>query len=305
MDGTPDIFATLDTSLLEIFQRGQLVDHLRNLPPEEQARRLQELSRALRDNQPHTFDSITTTEVKYFYFIWLWKIPLLVVNFTQIWRDMTVANVLDFTFDTITKVIMFTLRVVRFTVFMVTSFIYFHRIIRIFFVFCDVMTFSNHFMRDAFTYIFQNSLEMLKRHEIIMKNDGNVLYFLQYTNSTEMSSFNVLHAAIYNTLSATLVTTCMNKDGKVSCRLDTDSLIFKLSDVITTHYPSLNSSTGSILLKILTILLYMTYAIIGDIICINIWFFCMYNFLDRAVKYKQMFINLRGIIWKSLVRYLI
>ncbi|RLV91710.1 hypothetical protein JA1_003666 [Spathaspora sp. JA1] len=309
MDATPDIFATLDTSLLEIFQRGQLVEHLRNLPPQEQSRRIQELSRALRDHQPQSSSTAATSpQVKYIYFIWLWNyIPLLVINFTKIKQDITVANVLDYTFDTITKMVIFSLRVVRFTVFVVTSLVYFHRILRIFFVFCDVMTFSNHFMRDAFTYILQDASGMLKQHEIIMNNEGNVLYFLKNADNNGMSSWNVLYSAIYNTVSATLVTDCIKIDDStnVTCQLVTDSLIFKLSQVITTYYPSLNSPTGSTVLKLSTLLLYMLYAILGDIICINVWFFCMYNFLDRAVKYKQIFVNLRGIVWKSLVRYLI
>ena len=65
----------------------------------------------------------------------------------------------------------------------------------------------------------------------------------------------------------------------------TNTLVFKLSSVFQEYFPALGS-TG---LKLITLWMYISYALIGDIICLNILLFVSYNLINRFMGYKLVF----------------
>lgn len=292
-----------EVALLEIFQRGHLREYFEDLSLDEQLQELDRLERTLRQNGillPSNYNNSNITERRGpFYIVWLFDhIPVPIVNFFFIYQNITWPNIIDWIFNTMTELVMMILRVLRFTAVVISITFYFHKVIRTFFIICDILTFSQNFMRDAFTFVVQDYEFLLKRHEMIYKHKGDHLYFLQY--EPDLSSWRILFTSTINLLSSMLVTDCTS-NGEGKCELVKDNLIFKFSEVFLKYYPNISMW----LLKLLTIIIFFTYALIGDFICLNIVMLVGYNVHYRIEKYKQVFLSLKNIIWTTIFRLMI
>ena len=141
---------------------------------------------------------------------------------------------------------------------------------------------------------------------------------LQYDEYSNLSSFQVIKLAYQNLLaslinvecityapnstgSTTTTTTSSSSATTTSCKILTNTLVFKLSSVFQEYFPALGS-TG---LKLITLWMYISYALIGDIICLNILLFVSYNLINRFMGYKLVFQGLRDILWNSLFNFIL
>lgn len=296
MDANIDIFRDLDASLMEIFQRGQFNRYLDQFPQDERNERISDMHIAIQRQRE------LQNQRKYYHINWkLTYIPLFVIHFDAIWRDLTWRNIRNFIMESVTLAVIMLVRALRFTTFIIGSGIYFQGIVRRLFVFCDVITFSDNFIRDVFTYILKDSPAILERLEVIDFHHGNLLYFLKYDEYNDLSSFQIMKMTYVNLTASMLRAECISTSESSTCKLLTNTLVFKFSDVLQQYYPTL----GKTILRFITLSIYMTYAIVGDIICLNILLFLSYNLLNRFLGYKQVFSGLRNILWNSMFTYLV
>ncbi|RCK65123.1 hypothetical protein Cantr_00641 [Candida viswanathii] len=296
MDGHIDIFRDLDASLMEILQRGQINRYLDQFPQDERNERISDMHIAIQRQRE------LQNQRKYYHINWCWTyIPFLVIHFDQIWRDMTWLNIQLYVMESVTLAVIMLVRALRFTTFIIGSGIYFQGIVRRLFVFCDVITFSDNFIRDVFTYILKDSPAILERLEVIQYHDGNVMYFLKYDEYNDLSSFQVIRMTYVNLVASMLHADCVITSDSATCKLLTNTLVFKFSQVLQDCFPKL----GTAGLKFITLIIYLTYAIVGDIICLNVLLFLSYNLLNRFLGYKQVFVGLRNMLWSSMFTYLV
>ncbi|KAL6451722.1 hypothetical protein SBY92_003029 [Candida maltosa Xu316] len=297
MEANIDIFRDLDTSLLEIFQRGQFNQYLDRIPPNERNQRIDNINRAIRHRR-----EAQQRQQQYYHIKWLFTyFPVLIIHFDEIWRNLTWATIQRYLFEFVTNSVMLLIRAIRFMTFVVGSGVYFQGIVRRLFVFCDVITFSDNFTRDVFTYILKDSPHILNQLELIQFHHGNMMFFLQYEEYNNLSSFEVIKLSYYNIVASMVRADCVVTSESATCKILTNTLVFKFSQVLRDFFPSL-SITG---LKTITLMIYLTYAIIGDIICLNILLFLSYNLMNRFLGYKQVFVGIRGMLWNSFFKFLV
>ncbi|CAX41629.1 conserved hypothetical protein [Candida dubliniensis CD36] len=309
-----DIFRDLDASFIELFHRAQLQTHLEHLPPTEREEQLNNLL-----SQRDLLNSHHHQQTQYYHIHWIFSyVPFIILNFDQIWRDFSWRAFWARTVDVVTSAMIMAVRALRFTTFIIGSGVYFQGVVRRLFVFCDVITFSDNFIRDMFTYILRDSQDILDQCILLERHSRNVFYFLQYDEYNDLSSLQVLQLAYRNLLASLINVECItyspNSTGTTtttssssstatttSCKILTDTLVFKLSSVFQDFFPALGS-TG---LKLITLWIYISYALIGDIVCLNILLFVSYNLINRFMGYKQMFQGLKDILWNSLFKFIL
>ena len=312
-----DIFRDLDASFMEIFHRTQLQRYLEHLPPGE---REQQLNNIMAQGDLYlSQQQQQQQQPRYYHVHWIFShIPFIILNFDQMWRDFSWRAFWARTIDAITSAVIMTVRALRFTTFIIGSGVYFQGVVRRLFVFCDVITFSDNFIRDMFTYILRDSKDILDQCVLLERHLRNVFYFLQYDEYSNLSSFQVIKLAYQNLLASLINVECItyapNSTGSTttttsssssatttSCKILTNTLVFKLSSVFQEYFPALGS-TG---LKLITLWMYISYALIGDIICLNILLFVSYNLINRFMGYKQVFQGFRDILWNSLFNFIL
>ena len=296
MDAHVDIFRDLDASLMEVFQRGQFNRYLDQFPQDERNERISDMQIALQRQRE------LQNQWKYYHINWyLTYIPLIVIHYKAIWKDLTWRNIKHYVVEAVTLAAIMIVRALRFTTFIIGSGIYFQGIIRRLFIFCDVITFSDNFIRDVLTYILKDSPAILERLEVIHFHNNKIMYFLKYDEYNDLSSFQIIKMIYVNITASMLQADCISTSESSTCKLLTNTLVFKFSHVLQQYFPKLGDSS----LKFITLSVYMTYAIIGDIICLNILLFLSYNLLTRFLGYKQIFSGLRHKRWSSLFTYLV
>ncbi|KAK6461559.1 hypothetical protein DFJ63DRAFT_314191 [Scheffersomyces coipomensis] len=312
-----DIFADLDTDLIEIFSRGQQGQFFRGIPLEQHNQRLDNLNdyliaRAenrqylrLRERELELLQELQLHQrglgygFQYIYFIWLFGIlPIPALHYKQLWRKYRPHNIRALLMKFVARTLMILVRVIRFSSFVLASSAYLHGIIRNLFIFSNYITFSENFMRDVLTYVLHDSTLMLDRHFEVMKHQGDIFYFTDDPNYNKFSMFEIIGKLIINWISRSIQTSCVKTTVDWECTVMDQSLIFKFSDVLISFFPSLQPRSFS--LKSATVGIFVLYALIGDIICVNILVFSFYNIGTRVLGYKSVMGNIGSIIYNTL-----
>lgn len=309
-----DIFRDLDTDLIEIFNRRQLADLFADIPLEEQNERLDRLNEVL---SSRNIDEYLRRRMERGadrgYVSYLWKfgiIPLPIFNYRRAWRRLRPNNVREFLMKVIAVLMTTLVRLFRLSLFFLGTSMYLHNILRNLFTFSNIITFSLNFLRDMITYIFRNNEGLLERHKEIIVHDENIFYFNEVDGMNSYPIWKVATTAAYNWLSHMIRMNCMtleDKENRVTeCVLQEDLLIFKFSRVLKDFFPSMaNSNSGFSSLTISTVLLFLFYALGGDVICLNVLFFWSFNLGKKVLHYKDVYSGLGRILWNTLHRNIV
>lgn len=313
-----DIFRELDTDLVEIFNRGQFADLFADVPLQEQNERLDRINELLTSrNIDEYFQKQREREQEnadgYVSFLWKFGLfPLPIFHYSRLWRRFGPANIRE-SLIRLTTIVMTTLvRVVRFSLFIIASSAYLHNILRNLFIFSNLLTFSNNFLRDIITFMFRNDSGLLERRQTIMMGSKGIFYFKEDSDFHTYSTWKVATTAAYNWVSSLINMSCVTfrDDGKnvrTECYILEDTLIFKFSRIMSDFFPSMatTESNFSWSLTISTVILYLFYALGGDLICLNVLFFWSINMGKQVLHYKDVYAGLGRIVWNTLHRNII
>ncbi|KAI5956248.1 hypothetical protein KGF54_000723 [Candida jiufengensis] len=303
-----DIFQNLDMPLLEVFQRGQINNYLDSLSIEDRTDTIEAIHRVMRNHnqqqqqsQQQPSQANRTTHINnYLRIRWFKFLPIFLLNYSVIWSNLTLENIKHFIKLSITKLFFLLAQSLRMVFFLIMIQSYFHGLINMIFAFCDVLTFSDNFLKDLVTFLVDNNQYILKCHENLVAHGNDLFYFFdlkEYETNSVLENFQFL---VLNYLSSFLMTDCVNSKGNVVCKPIKNTLIFKLYDAVYQSFP--NSSKLS--LKYLTMMIYLSYALIGNVICINILMFFVYNFMNKLFGYTQFIKNMKDVVKSTFIQYL-
>ncbi|KAK6201280.1 uncharacterized protein RJT21DRAFT_34212 [Scheffersomyces amazonensis] len=304
-----DIFRELDTDLIEIFRRGQQGSLFSGLPAGQHNQRLDTLNEYIiartdqLSSRRHHERERDLYSRSLFYFVWIFGLlPLPPLRLHSIWRRYKPTNLKTFIIKLITRILMLCVKVIRFISFIIASSAYLHGILRNLLIFSNFLTFSENFMRDVLTYIIKDSQDILDRHIQVKKHGGDLFYF---TNYNDYSLLDTIKNVLINWLAKCISSDCLfykqeDHPVDIECSISTNSLIFKFSDVLVAFFPSFSNERMTFYLKSSTVMIFVLYALIGDLVCMNIMVFFFYNIGKRVVGYKSVFGNLGAIVYHTL-----
>lgn len=294
MDEEPnaDIFQNLDRDLMDIFQEQQLAAFFRTVPLERHDERLNQLNQLIgRSHRLQTNDNHESPN-RYVKLVWFLNfIPLPVVKYRRIWRDV---NGVQAAWRLLTFVIINITRIFRFAMFLVGSSFYLQRIARTLFLFGNEITFSTNFFNDVLTYLLRYNTWIFHRFEVIQTN--GIRFSLGLDGQLTIGSFiEFVKRFFIHTLILQIRSVCENSNGEVTCGADDSSLIFKFDQIFRSKLPNLNENY----LTLLVVTIYLSYALIGNMICMNISYLYSVNIFNRFMKYSGYYSGLFRAVWKA------
>lgn len=308
-----DIFRELDNDLIEVFRRGQFADLFADIPLQQQNERLDRINELLAArNVDEYFQNRRRREDSGHYISCLWKfglLPLPIFHFRRLWRRFGPNNIQESLVRIATIAVTTLMRLIRFGLFIIASSAYLHNILRHLFIFSNLLTFSNNFLRDIVTFISRNNSGLLERHQTIAMKQKGIFYFKEDEDFHAYSTWDVINTTAYNWVSSLINMNCVLFEGErdFKCSLYEDSLIFKFSRIVGDFFPSIGGKESNVSwsLTISTVVLYLFYALGGDLICLNVLFFLSVNMGKRILHYKDIYANLGRIVWNTLHRNII
>lgn len=229
----------------------------------------------------------------YFGVVYIFQmIPLPTFQYLQYWRDH--KNYFRRYFVSyVNRITISIARYARIFTEILFFFIYFHNLARYLFSFADAVTFSDSFLRDCFTFLAGRSELLIARHTEIVRHDGNILYFAENDNVGIMEFIVV---SFYNWLARNLVTSCTKGANGPLCYIPENSLIFRFLHVIQLNFPWLSEY----MLRLITLMIYNVYAVIGWLVCFNVLIFFTVKLLRRIIKFRPFFANLYTMVKRSI-----
>lgn len=252
-----DIFRDLDTDLLEIFARS----------------RREELQRWIRNN-PHLARDITEAEnrrqrdrnERVAHLVWLWVLPLPVVNYSLLWRRHRPANLTHWALRTGIALATILVRLLRFIAYLTFTGHWIRDMFRVMFIFCSLATYSENYFVDIITYVFRNLTDLVRRQ----MQQGNYPTFSIFEQAI---SNRLIYELVCNLIAAQLRVKCVGSASEpITCLVDQNALIFRFLDVLAKVFPLLLNVPQPILTA-LTVCLYLIYGIGCQFICTNVIFF--------------------------------
>lgn len=322
-----DIFQDLDTDLIEIFYRGQQAQLFQDIPPDEHDARIQQINQILMSSlrQPRARAYSTRNHNLYFGLLYIYwargKIPLPCIHLVLAWNyinSLPIRRTLTRTIKFMTWLLVKVLQVLPWLY--VTS-CFLRDSLTIVFRISNIFTFSDNFLRDAITYVAKDYPHMLRRCEVI-HGYNDFFYFMNNSRIYDQMSFlAVIKTIVYNYLCQSMLTTCMTGMGHgglfeygisfTSCKLNQDSLIFKFHNATVNAFPSLNETTtinSNIevassfkyhLLKAMTVIIYLTYAVGGNLFALNVLAIVSLALIRIVKKYSQFHKEMGIAVWNA------
>lgn len=195
-------------------------------------------------------------------------------------------------------------RIFRIMVFIVTTISYFTDIIRYSLHYCNFVTYSESFVGDLVSYVFQNSASLLERHRQIIARDGQILYFLaddrdDLTFFDEILPVRLAGTAIYNIVASLLVTNCTTENLD-KCGITRGSLVFKFSDALRNNLPVLADPGRAWALVTASVTVYLLYSATGLLVSIAITAFLILNLIVRFLRFAPFVKRMASLISASV-----
>ncbi|KAI5949125.1 hypothetical protein KGF57_004955 [Candida theae] len=309
MDPNHDIFAQLDTALLDIFHQNHTIQHdFNSLPEHERQRVLDEMEDYVRQSSlnstRHGRIRRNPRTIRRFYEItWYWTyLPLFTIRFDRIFQQLTMSNFQRAVTNAAFYLVNMIQAGLRSLIFLFVLQTYLHNVTNMIFVFSNIITFSSNFIKDGFTYCFQDRADILHDHALLATHNYDCFYYLNLPQYANASIWKHAELIFKNHRAYLLRTSCViAKDGAPSnCHLITDSLVYKFSDAIAKSCPSLSTS----IVRLCTVGIYLVYAMLGNFVCLNILFFLSYNIMRRIAGYANIVKNLSQVIGSTFVEYI-
>jgi hypothetical protein len=309
-----DIFQDLDTSILDVLRRTAMRDLVEDGNHDHTQMPIEELDRLIVERlQDHLVQ-----QRREYHLLWIFGVfPFPVINYRTIWQRHRPPSFIRLAVSFLSTVFMTILKVARTILFLVGTISYFHSLLRCFTMFGEIVTFSDNIFRDLLTFMFRNSTGLVTRHKIIGVNGGNCLYFA----TDDTSTWTLLTSTMYNVVAKGIKARChLARSCKpiaatntfeyllfkqspsldlLECTIVSNTLPFRFANVFTTFFPYLSLPSYSWLLTVCVVSVYLAYAVLGDIVCVNVLFFAYYNIGKLIISYKDVYIGVSKIVWKT------
>lgn len=212
----------------------------------------------------------------YLSFHWILFIPLPLIKIRQFWQDYHVRDY----FMTLSAFILNSLqRAFRVLVFIMGASFYLHRVLERFFMFGNELTFSKNFFKEVITFILRDNRAVFERLENIKRRDD----ILAVESDSTFVNF---ISTILNIFVMNLQYICVTVPHSTKCSASTNSLIYKFHEVL---------GRGDTI----TVIVYLLYALIGNLICLNILYLYSVSVLSLLKKYGQYSKKLLALVWGS------
>lgn len=329
-----DIFQDLDTDLIEMLQRGQQANLFRDIPVEEHDNRINQLNRIFisRNNLQSRYQRSPHSH-EYFYIYWAFdKIPIPCLNLYLGWMFLRTLELKQNLIRIFKFITFFIIKFFRMVPFIYLAYAYLKDLFLLVFHVSNLITFSDNFLKDAMAYMMVSNKSLVKRFDT---NDTEVLYYMDDITETtfnEMSWGSIFKTILYNYVVRFISISCgsfTSKEGEFNyCKFDNNTLIFKFSDSILKSFPFLlhsnqlfsdsviaksffapllkffNFLTANdfrlIFLKFFTITIYLSFAIGGNLIALNVLALYSQWTIKTAKMYFTFYKELLSIVWQSL-----
>lgn len=221
--------------------------------------------------------------------IWLLGIfPLPVVNYSLLWRRNRPQNWRQALIRSLTTILLGIVRMGRILGYFILAGGWIRDIVRHISIFGNMVAFSDNFFQDIFTYALRNYPLLVQRK-----------YELEMSESIE---WNTVDQCIIDTLAWNIRTNCVfpadTESGAGYCTLHLESLIFRFSKALLQVFPFFNFMPSAVL-TLTTIVLYMSYGLIGQFLGFNVIFFFSLHSFHRWMKFFGFMGQLGKTLWHS------
>lgn len=289
MDDT-NLVQDLDRPFLEFLERGHVRALFQNIPAEELDDTIANLNFLFAERLRQVRNERYRRRQRWF---WIGYVPIPVM--------FRVRNIQRFILNTFVTIVLGIFKITRILIFIIAILNYFDNFYRIFIIFGEAFTFSDNIFRDLLTFVFRNNVNLILQNKIIQVNRG-IIYI-----DESQSQFKIFKSTIFNVLARNMKISCKNNlnvfatrykcpdISHLDCHLTTDTLLFKFSDVLLDFFPMM-TETG---LTSVVVGIFLTYALLGDILCFNVLMFFFFNLLKKVFVYQEVYVASAKIIWKT------
>lgn len=221
---------------------------------------------------------------------WLWGVlPLPVVNYALLWRRNRPQNIRMALTQFLTTVTLLMMKLGRVIAYMILTGNWIRDLLRFLMMFGSMVTFSENFFQDIFTYAMRN-YPLLVQRNIEMKREN--LGVIEWIN---------LYQFVFDNMAWNIRTKCTSPPQKYPealCSLHVESLIFRFSNALLQVMPLLNSLPTPVLTTA-TIAIYLTYGLVGQFVGFNVVAFLMLHSVHRWFPYFSFVSRFFKALWHS------
>ncbi|KAF8001717.1 hypothetical protein HF325_004218 [Metschnikowia pulcherrima] len=219
-------------------------------------------------------------------------LPLPAVNYTLLWRRYGPSDLRQAAIRT-SEIISLVIKTVFRALIYIASVYYWLRFVFTSISTCgNMVTYSQSFFWDIFTFSLRNYPSLLERH-------AELLSATKVTSQPTIS-MDSLQQVMFDAAALKIHVSCILANETTSCELMSDSLIFKLCDILTQCYPFLES-LPLVCLTLTTICLYILYALGAQVLNINIVCLVTYITWKRQFPLTKFVIELIKTVWLGSV----
>lgn len=222
-----------------------------------------------------------------FWLLGLFPIP--VVNYALLWRRNRPDNWRTALARIVTTTTLILVRLGRLMAYMVLTGNWIKDIVRFLTVFGSMVTFSDNFFRDIFTYMVRNyPLLVQRKYNLLHEQEGEI----EWENLVQFVCDNL---AMY------VNTHCVfsgDGDNGGYCTLHEQLLIFRFSNALIKIFPGF-VQLPNFMLTFTTVCIYLSYGLIGQFLGFNVLFFFMLHIGHRWVPLLLFFGKCGKAAWQS------
>lgn len=216
-------------------------------------------------------------------------LPIPVVNFALLWRRNRPENWRMALARIVTTTTLILARLGRLMSYMVFTANYIKDIVRFLTLFGSMVTFSDNFFRDIFTYMVRNyPLLVQRKYNLLHEQEGEI----------ERESFVQF---VCDNLAMYVNTHCVlsgDGDSVGYCTLHEQLLIFRFSNTLIKIFPGF-VQLPDFMLTFTTVCIYLSYGLIGQFLGFNVLFFFILHIFHRWVPLLSFFGKFGKAAWQS------
>lgn len=229
--------------------------------------------------------------------VWIWGLlPLPTINYALLWHRYRPESFSALFLRIVTTTAVLMVKFGRIVVYLMVTGNWIRDVLRFIMVFGSLVTFSENFFQDIFNYAMRGSPQLLERKCEMLKN-----------GEPTMIEWNSITQVLVDTLAQNVKGVCINgfyetADGTShelhEYTLDVKSLIFRFSDALVRVFP-IFESVPTIFLTVTTIIIYVLYGLMGQLIGFNVLFFLLLHSFHRWMGLLSFIGRLCKALWYS------
>lgn len=228
--------------------------------------------------------------------IWVYGVlPLPVVYYSRIYQRLRGGRAQEYLLRFVHFVGVWLMKLMRAITVLIIASGWFRQIFNMFMAHASAVTYSDNFLKDIYTFILRDSTTLLERRAAW----GPQPYpWVQYFT---------LNQFVLDVLARMLSVSCIfaslsTEDGrdfkKRECKIDKNSLIFKLAEILAIKFPIFLLLSPWVLTTV-TVVVYLTYGIVGQYICLNVLSAHFTNIGFRSLPFFKFVGKLAKLMWTT------